>query len=96
MIDLHTHSNCSDGSMTPSELIFHAKKEGLSVIALTDHDTTEGIDEAMDAAARVGITLMPGVEFSFDVTFPDTYGNADLAGKEGEAITTSLQPRMQA
>ena len=43
-VDLHTHSNKSDGSLSPSELVDHAKEVGLSAIALTDHDTTEGID----------------------------------------------------
>ena len=64
MIDLHTHSNCSDGSMTPSELIIHAKNSGLTAIALTDHDTTVGIKSAMEMALKVGITLIPGVEIS--------------------------------
>lgn len=64
MIDLHTHSNCSDGSMTPRELVLHAKKCGLSAIALTDHDTTAGIAEAVETALQLGITLIPGVEIS--------------------------------
>ncbi len=64
MIDLHTHTNCSDGSMTPEELVRHAKKRGLSVIALTDHDTTDGIAGAMQTAREVGLTLIPGVEVS--------------------------------
>ena len=64
MIDLHTHSNCSDGSMTPRELVLHAKKSGLVAIALTDHDTTDGIEEALAVGAEVGITVIPGVEFS--------------------------------
>ncbi len=64
MIDLHTHSNCSDGSMTPRELVYHAKENGLSALALTDHDTTEGIAEAMEAGREVGLTVIPGVEIS--------------------------------
>ncbi|MBE6673130.1 MAG: PHP domain-containing protein [Ruminococcaceae bacterium] len=64
MIDLHTHSNCSDGSMTPRELIIHAKQSGLAAIALTDHDTTEGIDEALKTGKEVGLCVIPGVEFS--------------------------------
>ena len=64
MIDLHTHSNCSDGSMTPRELILHAKKSGLSYIALTDHDTTEGLWQAMQTGDEVGIHVISGLEIS--------------------------------
>jgi len=64
MIDLHTHSNCSDGSMTPGELVYHAKKMGLTAIALTDHDTTDGIHEAVAAGKEVGLQVIPGVEIS--------------------------------
>ena len=64
MIDLHTHSNCSDGSMTPRELVRHAKENGLTAIALTDHDNTEGIDEAVKAGEEFGVDVICGVEFS--------------------------------
>ena len=64
MIDLHTHSNCSDGSMTPYDLVRYAKQKGLSAIALTDHDNTEGIDEALKAGEEFGINVICGVEFS--------------------------------
>jgi predicted metal-dependent phosphoesterase TrpH len=63
-VDLHTHSRISDGSDTPSELVALAAEEGLSAVALTDHDTQEGIAEAREAAARADIELIPGVEVS--------------------------------
>ncbi len=63
-IDLHTHSFFSDGSMSPTELLFHAKEVGLSALALTDHDTVAGIPEAEKAAKKNGIEFVPGVEFS--------------------------------
>jgi hypothetical protein len=63
-IDLHTHSTCSDGSLSPAELIERAAAAGVDVLALTDHDTTAGLAEAGAAANRVGLTLVPGVEFS--------------------------------
>ena len=50
IVDLHVHSTKSDGSFTPSELVNYALEKGLSAFALTDHDTTEGLDEAMEAA----------------------------------------------
>ena len=64
IIDLHVHSNASDGTFTPAELVEEAKKAGLSAFALTDHDTTDGIDEAAEAAKAVGVELIPGVELS--------------------------------
>jgi predicted metal-dependent phosphoesterase TrpH len=62
--DLHTHSNCSDGSLPPGELVQRAAAAGVLVLALTDHDTIAGIEEAQGAAGRAGIELVPGVEIS--------------------------------
>lgn len=66
IIDLHTHSTESDGLLTPSELIQYAKQKGLSAIALTDHDTVAGIEEAWEIAQKLGIELIPGVEMGAD------------------------------
>lgn len=63
-IDLHTHSQASDGTQTPSELVRAARDAGLDVVALTDHDTPEGWAEAAKAAEEVGIVLVPGMEIS--------------------------------
>jgi 3',5'-nucleoside bisphosphate phosphatase len=63
-IDLHTHSNRSDGTQSPRELVNAANELGLDAMALTDHDTTEGWDEAFEAAETVGIGLVPGLEIS--------------------------------
>lgn len=65
-IDLHTHSNCSDGTDTPAQLIGKAAAGGLSAVALTDHDTMAGVPEAMEAAEAHGIELVTGVELSCD------------------------------
>ena len=62
MIDLHTHSTASDGSLSPSSLVEEAIKRGLSAIALTDHDTVGGLAEAADAARGKGIRFIPGIE----------------------------------
>ncbi len=64
MIDLHTHSICSDGSFTPSELVKHAKESGLSAIALSDHDNVDGIEEAMATGADLDIEVIPAIELS--------------------------------
>jgi predicted metal-dependent phosphoesterase TrpH len=63
-IDLHTHSSRSDGTDTPAELVQVAKAAGLDVIALTDHDTTAGWDEAVEAGARAGVEVVCGAEIS--------------------------------
>jgi len=62
MIDLHTHSTASDGSFSPSALILEAVKRGVSFLALTDHDTTNGLDEAALKAREEGIGFIPGIE----------------------------------
>lgn len=62
--DLHSHTLQSDGTLTPSELVQRAADKGVDVLALTDHDVTEGIDEALQAARQLGIRLIPGVEVS--------------------------------
>lgn len=62
--DLHVHSDRSDGSVPPAEVVRLAKEARLDAVALTDHDTLDGVAEAADAAARSGIRLVPGVELS--------------------------------
>jgi 3',5'-nucleoside bisphosphate phosphatase len=62
--DLHTHTFYSDGALAPAELVARAAANGVQVLALTDHDVTDGIPEAQAAAAQAGITLIPGVEIS--------------------------------
>ena len=63
-IDLHTHSNASDGTQSPAEVVSSAAESGLDVVALTDHDTTAGWEEAAEAAAEHGIALVRGIEVS--------------------------------
>ena len=63
-IDLHTHSDRSDGTMTPADLVRHAREEDIDVLGLTDHDTTEGWAEAAEAAEEAGLTLVRGIELS--------------------------------
>lgn len=66
MVDLHTHSTASDGIRSPKELVMHAKEHGISVLALTDHDTIDGLEEAGLAAQECGITFVPGVELNIN------------------------------
>ncbi len=62
--DLHSHSTASDGTLTPTQLIQRAHEAGVSVLALTDHDSTEGIAEAQQAASSCDMQLVPGAEIS--------------------------------
>lgn len=62
--DLHSHSTASDGALTPSELVRRAKQQGVTCLALTDHDTTDGLAEAQAAASEAGIDLISGIELS--------------------------------
>jgi predicted metal-dependent phosphoesterase TrpH len=62
--DLHSHSTVSDGTLEPRELVRKAEQAGINVLALTDHDTVDGIEQATAEALAVGISLVPGVEMS--------------------------------
>jgi len=88
-IDLHVHSNCSDGTYSPKELLDYAMKKGLSAIALTDHDTVDGLDEIMSYAKQLRNTtitsdgsassanvipeIIPGIEFSTEYEGKDIH-----------------------
>jgi predicted metal-dependent phosphoesterase TrpH len=63
-IDLHMHSNCSDGAFSPTELIQRASKEGLTAIAIADHDSVAGIAEGIAAGLACGVQVIPAVELS--------------------------------
>ena len=71
MIDLHMHSTYSDGTMRPEELLQEAQRVGLSAIALTDHDTIDGVAEFMELGKKYGINTVPGVEISLDSKLPN-------------------------
>lgn len=77
IIDLHVHSSCSDGTLSPKKLVDYAIEKGLSAFALTDHDTVDGLDEAIQYAAGLSseqgnIEVIPGIELSTE------YQGADI------------------
>ena len=76
MIDLHTHSTASDGVLSPAQLVQHAAEKKLTVLALTDHDTTAGMQEARIEAEKQGITFLGGIE----ITVQWTSGEFHLLG----------------
>jgi predicted metal-dependent phosphoesterase TrpH len=66
MIDLHAHTTYSDGTLTPRGLVELAAHVGLSAVAITDHDSVDGIDEALVAGAELGVEVVPGVEINLE------------------------------
>lgn len=72
-IDLHTHTTASDGLCSPSTLVRLASEAGLSTIAVTDHDSVDGIEEALQAGSEYGLTVIPGVELSSDADGKDVH-----------------------
>ncbi|AMK10266.1 MAG: PHP domain-containing protein [Pseudodesulfovibrio sp.] len=65
-IDLHTHTTASDGTLSPTELVKLAKESGLDAVAITDHDTFQGVAEALEAGEKYGIEVIPGTELSLE------------------------------
>jgi predicted metal-dependent phosphoesterase TrpH len=63
-IDLHLHTTASDGVMSPSEIVRYAKLKGLQAIAITDHDTIEGLEEGLSEGERIDFEVIPGIEIS--------------------------------
>ena len=66
-IDLHTHTKASDGLLAPAALVQLARDAGVVVLAVADHDTTAGVDAALEAGARLGVEVIPAVEINTDV-----------------------------
>lgn len=64
MLELHSHTTCSDGSLTPTELVKFAAQKGVRALAITDHDTMAGWDEAIATAAPLNLEIVPGLELS--------------------------------
>lgn len=90
-VDLHVHSSASDGTFTPSALLAEAKKSGLSAIALTDHDTMDGIEEASAAADSLGIELVPGVELSTDYKGREVHVLGFYASPQSRPLQAKLE-----
>lgn len=72
-IDLHTHTNFSDGSFSPTALVELAHQKGLDILAITDHDTTDGLTEAMEATQDLPVELVPGIELSTEFQGRETH-----------------------
>lgn len=64
LVDLHCHSTASDGILSPAQLVSRAKSRGVTLLALTDHDTVAGVAEARETGDQLGVSVLPGIEFS--------------------------------
>ena len=71
-VDLHCHSTASDGTLSPTEVVQLARRNGLTALALTDHDTVGGVAEAAAEAATLGLGFLPGIEISAEMPAPGT------------------------
>ncbi len=89
-IDLHLHTTYSDGSHSPAEIIQFAHEVGVMALAITDHDIVEGIPEAMEAGANVGIEVIPGIELSSRFDGRETH----ILGYFFDWQDTTLQTRL--
>ena len=87
MIDLHVHTTASDGQYSPSQIIQMAAKMGINTIAITDHDTVSGLEEARIEAEKLGINFVPGIEMNIN----GSRGEFHLLGLGLERISDSLQ-----
>jgi len=90
-IDLHTHSDRSDGTESPAALVRRAHDEGIDVLGLTDHDTTEGWAEAAEEAARAGVALVRGIEVSCTFAGSGVHLLAYLPDPTHPALAAELQ-----
>jgi 3',5'-nucleoside bisphosphate phosphatase len=75
-VDLHVHTSASDGSLSPREVVCLAAELGLAGIAITDHDTIDGVAEGQAAAIGTGVVVVPGVEISVAIDYPSRTGRA--------------------
>ena len=89
-IDLHTHTNCSDGIYTPFELIQKAYKRGINVIGITDHDSINGVKDAIEFAKNLDIEIIPGLEISTDVDDKEVHLLAYFIDIENEELKKYL------
>lgn len=90
-VDLHTHSTASDGIYAPARLLQLAGEAGLRVLALTDHDTTNGIAEAAQAAQALGIDFIPGIELNTDTSGGEVHVLGYFPETEHPAFQSALK-----
>ena len=91
VVDLHLHTLASDGRLTPTELVRLATRQGLKTIAVTDHDTTDGLAEAFEAAEKFpGLRIIPGIELSADVPGDEVHVLGYFINPEDDELQAEL------
>jgi hypothetical protein len=90
-IDLHVHSTASDGTLTPTEVVQEAARRNLSTIALTDHDTVDGIKEALAAAKTTDLTVIPGIELTCHMSGKEIHMLGYFLNYEDELFLSRLK-----
>jgi len=95
-IDLHTHSTASDGTESPAEVVAQAARAGLDVVALTDHDTTSGWDEAAEAGREHGVAVVRGTEISARTAGMSVHVLSYLHDPEHEGLARELRRAREA
>jgi hypothetical protein len=90
-IDLHVHTTASDGSISPADTVRAAAERGVTLLGITDHDTTIGIAEAQETARDTGVTVVPGVELSCDLESVEVHVLGYFVQPGGEALETGLR-----
>jgi hypothetical protein len=91
VVELHAHTTASDGDLTPTALVAHAAAATVTVLAITDHDTVAGVAEARDAAAGLGVTVVPGIELTARVP----HGSMHLLGYFGSPSPAPLVNQLE-
>ncbi len=91
VIDLHTHSCCSDGTQSPADLVRTAAQAGVDVVAVTDHDVTTGWDEAGKQGEELGVRVVPGIELSCQAGGISVHLLAYLPDPQHSDLATMLQ-----
>lgn len=95
-LDLHVHTTASDGMLSPKEVVIRAKEKGLYGIAITDHDTVEGIEEAQKHGKKVGVAVVPGVEVSTAANGQDIHVLGYYVDPADERFKKRLQEQREA
>jgi 3',5'-nucleoside bisphosphate phosphatase len=90
LVDLHTHSNCSDGRFSPAELVRAANQAGMVGMALTDHDDVSGVDDAMAAGRELGMEIVPGVELTCYIGEAEIHVLGLFIDHKNESFLTAL------
>lgn len=91
--DLHAHTTASDGTLSPAHLLALAHRRGVTTLAVTDHDTTDGLAPAQEAADALGVTLVPGVELSAET---EADGDIHILGYFIDPTDAAFQGRLAA